>query len=247
MTIDTQATRNESNVRLEATLPIGAVSLASILRTEELLARPSRPPDYERENSALVALVGTLADHPDTILQTLANKVRDVLRADSAGLSLLTKDGERFYWAAIAGAWKPHIGGGTPRNFGPCGDVLDCNRAMLFTHWERRYPYFSTTLPLADEGLLVPFYVKGKAVGTIWAIVHDPDRKFDAEDLRLLESMGRFASAAYQVAESNGDLNSEIVAREKAEEELRELLNRVATAAELSATIAHEINQPCGV
>src|SRR5262249_15561634 len=50
----------------------------------------------------------------------------------------------------------------------------------------------------ADEGLLVPFYVNGKAVGTIWAVVHDNRRKFDAEDLRLLESMSRFASAAYQ-------------------------------------------------
>src|SRR5260370_28340034 len=30
-------------------------------------------------------------------------------------------------WAAIAGAWQPHIGGGTPRDFGPCGDVLDRN------------------------------------------------------------------------------------------------------------------------
>ena len=28
-------------------------------------------------------------------------------------------------------------------------------------------------MPLADEGLLVPFYVKGKAVGTIWAIAHN--------------------------------------------------------------------------
>jgi C4-dicarboxylate-specific signal transduction histidine kinase len=56
--------------------------------------------------------------------------------------------------------------------------------------------------------------------------------------------MGRFASAAYQVAESNDDLKSEIVAREKAEGELRELLNRVATAGELSASVAHEINQP---
>src|SRR5262249_37452895 len=221
--IDTQATRNESNVRLEATLPIGAVSLASILRTEELQARPSRPPDHERENSALVALVGTLADHPDTILQTLANKVRDVLRADSAGLSLLTKDGERFYWAAIAGEWKPHIGGGTPRNFGPCGDVLDCNRPMLFTHWERRYPYLGTALPLADEGLLVPFYVNGKSVGTIWAIAHNSRRQFDAEDLRLLESMGRFASAAYQTVQSIENLKLEITAREKAEAVVRQM------------------------
>ena len=254
---------------------IPAAALESILCTDELLNRPSRLPDHKVENSALVALTSALADSPHTILQTLADKVLEILQADSAGLSLLTKDEKRFYWAAIAGAWQPHIGGGTPRDFGPCGDVLDHNRSMLFTHWERRYPYLSIAVPLADEGLLVPFYVNGKAVGTIWAIAHSNRRKFDAEDLRLLESMGRFASVAYQVAKSNEDLKIEIVAREKAEGELRELtagleeqvrfrteeseqrnsqlaaamseltqVNRVATAGALSATIAHEINQP---
>jgi signal transduction histidine kinase len=254
---------------------IPAAPLQSILCTEELFNRPSRPPDHTVENSALVALASALADSPRTILQTLADKVLEILHADSAGLSLLTKDEERFYWAAIAGAWHPHIGGGTPRDFGPCGDVLDHNRSMLFSHWERRYPYLSVAVPLADEGLLVPFYVNGKAVGTIWAIAHEPHRKFDTEDLRLLESMGRFASAAYQIAESNEDLKCEIVAREKAEGALRELtasleeqvrcrteeleqrniqlaeamselaqLNRVATAGELSATIAHQMRQP---
>jgi C4-dicarboxylate-specific signal transduction histidine kinase len=87
--------------------------------------------------------------------------------------------------------------------------------------------------------------------------------------------MGRFASAAYQAVGSIEILKSEIVAREKAEGELRQLtvdleeqvqirteeleqrnreladakseltqLNRIATAGELSAAIAHEINQP---
>ena len=254
---------------------IPAASLQSILCTQELLRRPSRPPDYSVENSALVALTSALTDSPRTILQTLADKVLEILQADSAGLSLLTKDEKRFYWAAIAGAWQPHIGGGTPRDFGPCGDVLDHNRSMLFTHWERRYPYLSIAVPLADEGLLVPFYVNGKAVGTIWAIAHDTRRKFDAEDLRLLESMAHIASVAYQVAKSNEDLKIEIVARETAEGELRDLtagleeqvrlrteeldqrnaqladakseltqLNRVATAGELSAAIAHEVKQP---
>src|SRR5690349_12641315 len=96
-------------------------------------------PEYEKEKRALVALAGALADSPRTILQTLADKVLEVLHADSAGLSLLTKDEKRFYWAAVAGAWRPFIGGGAPRNFGPCGDVLDHNIPMLFTHWERRY------------------------------------------------------------------------------------------------------------
>ena len=172
--------------------------LEEILRTEQLRDRPTRAPDYETETRALSELVQALADSPRTILQRLADKVLEALRAGSAGLSLLTRDGERFYWAAIAGAWSPHLGGGTPRGFGPCGDVLDRNVPLLFTHWEHRYPYLATATPLAEEGLLVPFHVKGRAVGTIWAIAHDCERKFDGEDVRLLESLSRFASAAYE-------------------------------------------------
>jgi PAS domain S-box-containing protein len=208
--------------KLKTSIPDGAVSLESIFRTEELLKRPSRPLDHERENSALVALVSALTDSPETILQTLADKVLGLLHAGSAGVSLLTKDEKRLYWAAIAGAWRPHIGSGTPRDCGPCGDVLDRGIPMLFTRWERRYPYLSTAIPAADEGLIIPFYVSGKAVGTIWAIVHDTDRKFDSEDLRLLESMGRFASAAYQAVECVEGLKLQIAARERAEAAVRQ-------------------------
>lgn len=214
---------------LETSVLRGTVPLASILRTEELRRRPTRAPDYGRENRALASLVIALADSPRTILHVLADKVLEVLQADSAGLSLLTKDETRFYWAAIAGSWSPHVGGGTPRTFGPCGDVLDNNAPMLFTHWERRYPYLSTAIPLADEGLLVPFHVNGRPVGTIWAIAHDTNRQFDAEDLRLLESMSRFASAAYQALQSIENLKLEIVAREAAETAVRELANGLET------------------
>jgi PAS domain S-box-containing protein len=46
--------------------------------------------------------------------------------------------------------------------------------------------------------LLVPFYIKGAAVGTIWLVAHDTSRRFDAEDLRVMTSLGTFAAAAYQ-------------------------------------------------
>jgi PAS domain S-box-containing protein len=219
MTPTAECVQSENNIPVERLIPGAPVE--SILRTDQLRCRLSRPPDYENENRALAALVKELVDHPVTILQTLADKVLEVLHADSSGLSLLTKDGKRFYWAAIAGAWRPHIGGGTPRDFGPCGDVLDHNIPMLFTHWERRYPYLGAAMPLADEGLLVPFYVNGKAAGTIWAIAHNDRRKFDAEDLRLLESMGRFASAAYQTVERIEGLKLQITARERAEAAVR--------------------------
>ena len=61
---------------------------------------PSRPPDQEKENRALVELARALADSPRTILQTLADTILEVCHAGSVG--------------------------GTPRDFGPCGDVLAC-------------------------------------------------------------------------------------------------------------------------
>ncbi|HEY9461688.1 MAG TPA: hypothetical protein VIR54_01300, partial [Vicinamibacterales bacterium] len=120
---------SKNPVSLETSIPDGGVSLESILCTEELRRRPSRSPDYEKENRALVALVTALADSPATVLQTLAETILGITESDSAGISLLTTDdgGKRFYWPAIAGVWNPYVGGGTPRDFGPCGDVLDRN------------------------------------------------------------------------------------------------------------------------
>jgi len=180
------------------------VPLESILCTEELRRRPSRPPDYDAENRAFASLAHALADSPRTILQALADKILEVFQAGSAGVSLLTKadGGKRFYWPAIAGKWKPHIGGGTPRDFGPCGDVLDRNIPLLLKHIERRYAYFLQVTPPVEECLLAPFYEAGKAVGTIWVVSHDENRKFDSEDMRQLVSLAGFASSAYQAVRS---------------------------------------------
>ncbi|MGA8410040.1 MAG: PAS domain S-box protein [Candidatus Acidiferrales bacterium] len=181
----------------------GTVSLDSILFTEELDLRPSRPPDYHKESRALGALMQALANSPQTVLQTLADTMLEVLQCGSAGVSLLTTHdgGKAFYWPAISGAWKQHIGGGTPRDFGPCGTVLDRNKALLFKHVEKVYTYFAPVKPPVEEALLVPFYSGEKAVGTVWAVAHDPGRKFDAEDRRQLESLAGFASAAYQAVD----------------------------------------------
>src|SRR4026209_437284 len=210
--------------------PLPTAPLASILCTEELSSRPSRSPDHERENRALVKRVSALADSPATIFQTLAETILDITQCDSAGLSLLTRDGkspdvcgQRFYWPAIAGMWNPHVGGGTPRDFGPCGDVLDQNRTLLFRHFERRYPYLMPVIPSAEECLLVPFYVAGEAVGTIWAIMHCDRRQFDAEDDRVMASLGKFASSAYQALIHIEDLKIQVSEREAAEAEVREL------------------------
>jgi len=77
--------------------------------------------------------------------------------------------------------------------------------------------------PAAEECLLVPFYVDGKAVGTIWGIMHSGRRKFDAEDDRVMASLGKFASSAYQALAHIEDLKIQVAEREKAEAEVRQL------------------------
>src|ERR1035438_248710 len=82
--------RSGETMRAEADAPVG---LESILCTEELSRRSSRPPEHEKENRALSALVQALVDSPNSILQTLADTILEMLSCGSAGISLLTSDG----------------------------------------------------------------------------------------------------------------------------------------------------------
>ena len=172
-----------SGVQSGISLPLDIRSARSVA---ELSERPSRPADYAAENRVMAALARKMAISPDGILHELANTALTLCRAHSAGLSLLEDFDQRrnFHWRAIAGQWAPHLGGGTPRNFGPCGVVLDRNVPLLFSHPEIDFPYFGEVQPLLEDALLIPFHVKGEAVGTIWVVSHLEEHRFDAEDLQ---------------------------------------------------------------
>lgn len=221
--------------QLEQQTRLKAQRLCSMLSVAELDRRPSRPPDYEAENRALVALATSMALSPEGILQKFADTALVLCRAHSAGFSLLEDSDQKrnFHWRAIVGQWASHVGGGTPRDFGPCGTVLDNNNAMLCCRPDRDFPYFGDVLPLLDEGLLIPFYVDGEAVGTIWVISHDESRRFDSEDLRVMTSLATFASTAYLA----------LLSRDQAQSEFARAA-RLSTLGELTGSIAHEVNQP---
>ena len=249
------------------------VPLESVLSTAELSRRPSRLPDHQGENQALVSLAQQLANSPISILQKLVETALKLCRAHSAGISLLEEAaGKRiFRWHAIAGQWAPYVWGTTPRDYSPCGTVLDYNRTLLFSKPHRYYSQFAAVEPLIVEALLVPFYVGGTAVGTVWVVIHDETRQFDAEDQRVLENLGKFAATAYQarlvitdLAKTNEELQAEIAERQRAdtalrasEEKLRRQTQeleqqliasgRLVSLGEVSASMAHEFNNPLGI
>ena len=148
------------------------VGLESIISTTLLSRRRTRSPNHVAENDALIALAEKMATSPDDILQKLTETALSLCHAQTCGISPLEPDGKRFYWPALAGVWASHVGGGMPRDFSPCGTVLDRNAAQLMSHPERHFAYFAAVTPWIEEVLLIPFYLEDKAVGTIWVIVH---------------------------------------------------------------------------
>lgn len=181
------------------------VSPEAGLAADELGRRPARPPDHAAENRALGALAEAMAADPPTTLQKLVDTALDLCRADSTGVSLSDPDGN-FRWPAVAGAWVQPTDDSAPRDASPCAVVLARDAAALFTDPVRSFPGLATLTPPPAELLLVPFHAGGRPVGTVWAIAHSPAPRFDAEDLRLLTSLSRFAGAAHQTVAARDEL-----------------------------------------
>ena len=103
-----------------------------------------------------MALAEQLAASPDGMVRKLTDSALTLLpRAFGAGVRLLELGrGSGSTGPLFPGQWAGHIGGGTPRDFGPCGTVMDCDAALLFSHPELDFDYFAPVAPLVEEALL---------------------------------------------------------------------------------------------
>jgi PAS domain S-box-containing protein len=223
-----------------ATPPTSAASCVDdVLITAELERRPRRAPDYAAENRAMAALARQLAADPHGAPQKLSELVLALCDAGSAGISLLEEqDGRRvFRWHAAAGLFSDHLGGTIEYGRSPCGVVVDRNQIMLMRYGERCFDAMAGFDPPLIETLLVPWTAEGRALGTVWVISHREERRFDAEDARVLRNLADFAAAAYQA----------IVAVEETAESRRDLAHaaeeRACLLAAHNRVLEHEIAQ----
>lgn len=177
-------------------------NLESVIATPELHRRAPRPPDYEAETRVFASLTQAVTQSPEAILRALAAAALSACRAGSAGVSLIEEDGLTSRWHAVEGELTPCLSGTMPRAFSPCGAVVDRGELQLFSFPQRHFMYLAKVQPAIVEALLVPFAVDGRAAGAIWVVSHDEQRRFDAEDARLVDKLGKFAAAVYQLRSS---------------------------------------------
>lgn len=175
------------------------VDLQSVIATAELGRRAPRAPDYAAESYILASLAQGMSYSGELILEDLAQAALTSCRAGSAGISLIEEDGARFRWRALKGELASRLGDTAPREFSPCGTVVERNSVHLFSYLERHFKYFAAVKPTIVEALLVPFSFEAKPIGAIWVMTHDERHGFDAEDARRIGNLGKFAAAAHRL------------------------------------------------
>lgn len=182
------------------------------------------------EITALHALADLMPQGYSAVLKQLAQLAVGLCGAGTGGISMLEagNDGHQFFrWQALAGELAAHEGGTTPGDWSPCGECLKAGKAMLYAYPGRFFTYFQNVDSVIVEGLVIPMYADGQAVGTIWIVSHNRDRKFDAEDVRVMTSLGSFVTAALRLSLRQG---SRCAQRSGIERELvwGELVRRIA-------------------
>ncbi|HEX7978177.1 MAG TPA: GAF domain-containing protein [Gemmatimonadaceae bacterium] len=181
--------------------------LEAIIRTTELTRRTPRDRDLAAEHLAVTDLMEDMASvaggtASDRVLRRLVDTTCALCNADAAGISMLEVDGDRdvFRWHAIAGRWAHFTGGALAFDRSVCGLVVQRNAPMLVTQPHRHFGKPPGHDPIA-EMLVIPFHFEDRPVGTLWVVSLDEHsgRRFDAEDLRLLTSLARFAAIGYRL------------------------------------------------
>jgi RNA polymerase sigma factor (sigma-70 family) len=175
-----------------------SVSLADVVISDELLSRRIHTVPSRIEIKAMYELANLMVEGTPRLMKRLAQMAIELCNAGSGGISMLEAgdDGDQlFRWRALAGELERYEGGSTPREWSPCGQCLKAAKPMLYSYPARFFTYFQDVATTIVEGLVIPMYANSQPIGTIWIISHEERRNFDAEDVRIMTSLGSFVSA----------------------------------------------------
>jgi len=189
-----------------------AISLEDVVVNGELLSRRLRTVHGRVEIKAMYELAELLGGEPRPVLKRLAQMAIELCEAGTGGISMIetAEEGAQcFRWQALAGALEKYEGGTTPRDWSPCGECLKSAKPMLYSYPGRFFTYFQDVDTAIVEGLVIPMYAAGWPIGTIWVVSHDERRHFDAEDVRIMTSLGSFVTASLQASRARGDCFAE--------------------------------------
>jgi GAF domain-containing protein len=182
-----------------------AMELNDVLITPVLTTRKTRQANVFTERSGLDLVARRTSYGRKAVLEALCEFALETCGADAAGISVKyeSADGAGFAWEVLAGELKKQAAGNVPLD-SPCGVCLERGTPQLFSHPERHYKWMHEAGFVVPEVLVVPMYsARRTPFGTLWIISNTDDSHFDSEDARIMQAVGKHASAALQVQAKN--------------------------------------------
>jgi signal transduction histidine kinase len=197
----------------------------------DLSERTARTPDYERECQALLALASAQADTRDRLLQRTADFAMELCCAQTAGISLLERQGDEdvFRWHTVAGMFENMQGLTTRSSDCPCAFVVEAGEPLLFTALAKDFPVLASLFAPVHEALVLPIVSNGRTLGAMWVASLDEQCRFSCEDRRILTDLAAVAGGVLALVQT----------RERS-------LSETQRYSEVIAVLAHEFRNPLG-
>ncbi|MBC8103512.1 MAG: GAF domain-containing protein [Cytophagales bacterium] len=172
----------------------------SVYPDGELGRRPVPAMDFARDKAAIRELAARMVDEPEAVLPRFVELAMEIGGGVSAGFSLFEggPGAGVFRWRYLYGSLVAFEHATTPRDFSPCGVVLDRKTPVLTVHSERAYDWISDEHIILPEVLLVPLFAGAAPLGTLW-VVSDTSGHFHNGHSQSLRELAAFAGIALRM------------------------------------------------
>jgi len=179
--------------------------LGDVLITEELVARPRRAGEPQREIEAYCRLAEDVVHQPNEVLERIAPLACDLCGAGSAGISLPASDVEGdalLSWSAVAGVLAGQETLSAPRAASPEGICLELREPLLLRRPGEAFGYLKDLPSPIVELLVVPIGEASRPpVGALWLAAHGGEAPFDAGVLQVLRRLAHFTALALHITD----------------------------------------------
>jgi len=173
------------------------------------------------------------------ILQTILEQARALFNADEGFISLVDPDQAALVQQFGVGGEERDNGRVQPLNMGLAGRAYQSGQLEItddYASWPGRWQ--KTTRKRAAAAL--PLKEGERVVGALGLAYHDPARRFDPEALPRLQQFGRLAELAFFNTRLHERAQVEIAKRQRAEEQLKQQNEHLATLHEVALSLLNE-------
>jgi two-component sensor histidine kinase len=215
------------------------VPFDAVFNPDALSKRPAGTADLRRELRTMHLLAQEMVKSPAGVMDRFVELAIELCDAESGGISLLEARPDSpgiFRWYGLKGRFAAYEGGTTPREFSPCGIVLDSVKPVVMNYPERHYPYLGADGLTIPELLVVPLLnPNDEAVGTLW-IVHDEGGQFTKNEADTLERLAAFTSVGLMLSQAMAEKDKLLQSQKLL---FKEANHRISNSLQLATSMLH--------